>query len=253
MMRLGAVRAMALDTGGSTTLAFDGALLNRPSDGRERAIATALLLVYSGVYALPPKVSVLSPNGDGADDVQHLSYRVVRPSNVTVTLVAPDRTIALQQTSAEEPGTHTVAFPPAASTGASGVAEGAWTFTASATNDQGVTSSATRRFVVNSTIGYLRVTPPVVALPPRGRQIRISWRQSRAARVTVRVETMQGVLLRRLANASFGAGLHAVTWNGIRKDGKRAFGGTYRVVATAANAIGSVSLERLLRLHRVSR
>jgi flagellar hook assembly protein FlgD len=106
---------------------------------------------------------------------------------------------------------------------------------------------------VNSTIGFLRVKPPAVALPPRGRQIRISWRQSRDARLSIRVETMQGVLLRRVENASFGAGLHAVDWNGIRRDGKRAFGGTYRVVATATNAIGSVSLARLLRVHRVAK
>ena len=36
LVRLGAVTGMALDSGGSTTMAFDGALLNRPSDGRER-------------------------------------------------------------------------------------------------------------------------------------------------------------------------------------------------------------------------
>jgi hypothetical protein len=252
MMRLGAVRAMALDSGGSATLAFDGSVLNRPSDGRERAIATALMLVYNGVYALPPRVDVLSPNGDKVDDVQRLSYRLTRPSNVTVALVAPDHSTALQQTSALGPGTHAVAFPPASSRGAA-VAEGPWTFTVSATDDQGVASSATRRFTVNSTIGFLRVTPPAVALPPHGRQIRISWRQSRDAWVRIRVETMRGVVLRRVANASYGPGLHAVFWNGIRKDGKRAFGGTYRVVATAANAVGSVSLERLLRLHRVAK
>ncbi len=43
MMRLGCVTASALDAGGSTTMAFDGKLLNRPSDpGGERAVAEAL-------------------------------------------------------------------------------------------------------------------------------------------------------------------------------------------------------------------
>ena len=253
MMRFGAVRAMALDTGGSTTLAFDGTVLNRPSDGRERAIATALLLVYTGVYALPPKEAVVSPNGDGVADVQRLSYRVVRPSNVTVTLFAPDRAIALKQTTPEQPGGHAVAFPPppVGSAGTSGVAEGTWSLTVSATDDQGATSSATRRFSVNSTIGFLRVSPPTIPLPPGGREIRITWRQARAARLRVRVETLQGVLLRRLANASYEPGLNAVVWKGIRKDGRRAFGGTYRVVVTATNSLGSVSLERLLRIQRV--
>ncbi len=34
LMRLGAVRAMQLDGGGSSTLAFDGTVLNSPSDGQ---------------------------------------------------------------------------------------------------------------------------------------------------------------------------------------------------------------------------
>ncbi len=84
MARLGAVRAMALDGGGSTTIAFDGTVLNRPSDGRERPISTALMLFYSGVYAPPPAVSVLSPNGDGIAEEQTLAFKVVRPSTVTV-------------------------------------------------------------------------------------------------------------------------------------------------------------------------
>ena len=37
MMRLGCVTASALDAGGSTTMAFDGKLLNRPSDPAESA------------------------------------------------------------------------------------------------------------------------------------------------------------------------------------------------------------------------
>ncbi len=248
LMRLGAVRAMALDSGGSSTLAFDGTVLNRPSDGRERAIATALMLMYSGVYAPPPKAAIVSPNGDGVDDVQRLSYRIVHPSNVTVTLVGPDRTIALQQAKAQQPGRYAVSFPPAG-----GAAEGRWTFTVSATDDESTTSSATRRFSVNTTIGFVRVSPPAVKLPPRGRRIRISWRQAHSARVSVRVETPQGTLLRRVANASYGPGLNAVVWNGIRKDGRRAFGGTYRVVVTATNAVGSVSLDRSLRIRRVAR
>jgi hypothetical protein len=50
MMRLGCVTASALDSGGSTTMAFDGKLLNRPSDpGGERAVAEALTVFYDGV------------------------------------------------------------------------------------------------------------------------------------------------------------------------------------------------------------
>ena len=78
LVRLGAVTGMAFDGGGSTTMAFDGALLNRPA-GSERSISTALLFEYTGVF-VQPAVSVVSPDGDGVADRQSLRYKLVRPS-----------------------------------------------------------------------------------------------------------------------------------------------------------------------------
>ena len=63
LVRLGAVTGMALDSGGSATMAFDGTLLNRPSEP-ERPISTALLFQYTGVF-VQPAVAVVSPDGDG--------------------------------------------------------------------------------------------------------------------------------------------------------------------------------------------
>ena len=97
LVRYGAVRGMGLDGGGSSTLAFEGAVLNSPSDGRERASPTALMLQYYGVYAPPPLEPVVSPNGDGVAETQELSFKVVRPSTTTATLTAPDGTIAWQE------------------------------------------------------------------------------------------------------------------------------------------------------------
>ena len=51
MARLGAVNASALDGGGSSTMAFEGSLLNRPSDpGGERAVSESLNVLYYGVH-----------------------------------------------------------------------------------------------------------------------------------------------------------------------------------------------------------
>jgi len=112
MVRLGAVHAMALDGGGSTTLAFDGRVFNQPSDGRERPISSALMLSYSGIYAPPPAEQVVSPNGDGVAEKQALGYKVVRPSTVTVTLTGPGNALAHQEVVTRSPGTYEVAFPP---------------------------------------------------------------------------------------------------------------------------------------------
>ncbi|MBA2294282.1 MAG: phosphodiester glycosidase family protein, partial [Actinobacteria bacterium] len=79
LVRLGAVTGSALDGGGSSTLAFDGSLLNRPSDpGGERPVTNTLQLMYYGVYAPAPD-AVISPNGDGvAEQQRQLSYKVVQ-------------------------------------------------------------------------------------------------------------------------------------------------------------------------------
>ena len=94
LVRLGAVTASALDAGGSSTLAFDGRLLNRPSDpAGERPVSTALMLTYTGLY-LPRPIATVSPNGDGVDEDPRLRLKVVRPSTVTTTLVRPDGSTA---------------------------------------------------------------------------------------------------------------------------------------------------------------
>ncbi|MGW5735239.1 MULTISPECIES: phosphodiester glycosidase family protein [Streptomyces] len=46
MKSLGAVRAMALDGGGSVTMAVNGKVINSPSDGAERPVGDALLLTH---------------------------------------------------------------------------------------------------------------------------------------------------------------------------------------------------------------
>ena len=266
LVRLGAVRGMALDGGGSATLAFEGTVLNSPSDGRERAISTALMLQYYGVYAPPPLEAVVSPNGDGIAEAQSLSFKVVRPSTVTTTLTAPDGTIAWQESGGREPATYDVAFPPLPPppppplegqpppepTESLPPAEGRWTLTVTSTDDQGLSSSATRRFAVNSTLGFLRVEPSRLFLPPSGRNAAIQWTQTRAARVKVTVETNEGILVRTVANQRLQAGGQLIPWNGRASTGKLVSGGRYVVRVTATNELGAVSLSQQLNVRRTA-
>jgi len=264
LVRLGAVRGMQLDGGGSTTLAFDGTILNRPSDKTERPISDALMLFYYGVYAQPPLVSVVSPNGDGVAEEQALSFKVVRPSNVTVTLTAPDGMVALSETAARAPGTYKVPFPPAPVPAPPDPSlppppavppppptEGRWTLSVNSIDDQGLTSSAVRRFTVNSTLGFSRLEPVRLALPPRGANATVRWTQTRAARVKVTVETIDGVLIRVAALRRFEPGSQAVVWNGRQANGRLAAGGRHIVRVTAENELGSVTLEQPLTVRRV--
>jgi hypothetical protein len=268
LVRLGAVRGMALDGGGSATLAFEGTVLNSPSDGKERAISTALMLQYFGVYAPPPTEAVVSPNGDGVAEEQALSFKIVRPSTVTVTLTAPDGTIAAQESGGREPGTYEVAFPPLPPPPPPPpegqpppeppeplpTAEGRWTLTVTSIDDQGLASSATRRFAVNSTLGFLKIEPARLVIPKNGGPTAaIRWTQVRTARVKVTVETTEGILVRTVANQRLESGPEAVTWDGRANWGKLVFGGRYLVRVTATNELGAVTLEQQLNVRRTAK
>lgn len=254
LVRLGAVTGMALDSGGSTTMAFDGALLNRPSDGGERRISTALMFLYRGVFAPEPPARV-SPNGDGVDESPNLRYRVVRRSTVSVRLRAPDGSTPVATTVERAPGTYSVALPAslaeAGSAAAPGTtAAGEWTFEAEAVDELGNASSIKRTFVVDETLGFLRV-PARAAVPPAGRAITIRWRLLRAARVVVVVRGATGRVVRRvLATGELEPGEHDVTWDGLGVDGARLVGRhTVRVVA--ASALGRSMLEAPITLRTV--
>jgi exopolysaccharide biosynthesis protein len=267
MTRLGAVRAMQLDGGGSTTLAFDGTVLNRPSDGRERPISTALMLQYYGAFVPPPAEEVVSPNGDGVGETQALSYKVVRPSNVTVKLTAPDGTIAYEELVERTPGTYEIPFPPPVPEPPLPVdptvpppppvepgplSEGRWTLAVTSLDDQGLGSSAVRRFWVNSTLGFLRVAPARLVLRRTGGNATVRWTQTRPARVRVTVETIDGVLIRVPATKRLEPGEQSVVWNGRQASGKLAAGGRYVVTVEAANELGTVTLAQELRVRRTA-
>lgn len=246
MVRLGAIRAMAFDGGGSTTLAFDGAVLNRPSDGRERAVGSALVFRYTGAF-LPPPVAQVSPNDDGVGDTQTLSYRVSEPSTVDVTLTRPDGSVAVNESGPREIGAHPIAFPPPPSeTGAeeAAVAEGRWRLRITATDDLGRSSTMTRTFVVDTTLGFLRA-PGRRAVPPGGREIPISWRLARDARVSVTVLDAAGRVVRRglAGSGAWQAGEHRVVWDGLDQRRQR-LRGTYEIRVAATSVLGRTELGR---------
>ena len=150
MMQLGCVSASGLDAGGSTTMAFDGQLLNRPSDkGGERSVAEALLVAYTGVYVPPAPAPVLSPNGDGVAESESLAYKVVRPSTVLANLVGPGGVTLPIDAGTRTPGTYKFNW-----TG-DGQPEGSWKFSVTATDDLAQISTAERTFSLNNTLASL--------------------------------------------------------------------------------------------------
>jgi hypothetical protein len=212
MTHLGAQVAYGLGTGSSSAMAFDGQLLTRPSSGGEQPIADALLLSYTGVYAAPPSADVVSPNGDGVDDTETFTVKVVRPSQLTATVTGPNKAAITLAQAAEQPGTYTFPWDP------KGQPEGDWTV---AVSDG--TTTATRGFSVNNTLGAVAVNGTDV-----------SFQLAHAADVAVTVQKPNGVTVATVLVKKLAAGAQQARWNGTPRSG-------YRVQVVATNSIGTVA------------
>jgi hypothetical protein len=251
MVRHGVVTGSALDAGGSTTMAFDGQLLNRPSDpGGERSVAESLSVLYTGVYAPPPALTVVSPNGDGIAEKQLLAFKVVRPSTVTMSLVGPGGAIALTQTDERQPGIYKVSWPSEASRRQSQPL-GRWRWVVTATDDLAQKSSVERSFWLNDTLGFMRVAPAAVKLRQRTRTAVVArFKVAYQARVTPSIWTTSGVLVRRLPPKSLGPGTRTIAWNGRFANGRLVYRGKYVFRVFAQNAYGPVDLAQPFTVRR---
>ena len=239
LARYGCVTGFALDSGGSTTVAFDGKVLNRPSDpAGERRVAEALVIGYTGVYAAP--TGTLSPNGDGAGDRERLSYKIVRPSTVRARLVAPDGTSRELGKGQKPPGTYRFSWngrDPAGNV----AAEGGYRWMVTATDDLGRTSTATRTFTLDNTFGFVRIA----------RNARtIAFTLTRPAAVRVTVERRDGDILRTVAAGRRAGGRVAARWNGRDGRRKRVVSGTYVVHVAATSEIGLSDVRVPVRIRR---
>ncbi len=247
LIRLGAVTAMALDAGGSTTMAFDGRLLNQPSDGSERPLGDALMLLYFGAFAPEARYPILSPNGDGVAEVQRLAYRVVRPSSVDVKLLGPDDSIVWGTNGPRDPDTYGVRLKKGLKT------DGEYRWIVSAIDDQGIETSMTQTFTVNNTLGFLRTSKKrMKVLPRKGGKLVTSFRVASVARLNARIFDANGKVVDRLFRArNQQPGRYVLEWDGKDRRGRVAKSGLYTVKVTAINEIGKVSLERSVSVKKV--
>jgi hypothetical protein len=236
----GCVTGIALDSGGSTTVALDGQLLNWPSDpAGQRPVAEAVVVGYTGVYA-PQPAATLSPNGDGINERETLTYKVVRPSSVTVDLTAPDGSTRALASGPRQPGLYRVTWNGTGPDGAP-AAEGRYRFSVTASDDLGRSSTASRQFTLDDTLGFVRV----------GRNARaVSFKLARVARIRVTVETLGGEIMRTVAAGSRAAGAVTVHWNGRDGRHKRLPHGTYAVRVAATSQLGLSEQRRVVRILR---
>ena len=247
LIRLGAVQAMALDAGGSTTMAFDGGLLNQPSGGSERPLGDALMLLYYGAFAREARFPILSPNGDGVAEVQRLAYRVVRPSSVDVKLLGPDDSIVWGTDGPRDPGTYTVKLKRGLKT------DGEYRWIISATDDQGIETGMTQIFTVNNTLGFLKMSKKRMKVRARkGGKLFTSFRLANVARLNARIFDANGKVVDRLLRGrNQQPGPYLLEWDGKDRRGRVVKSGLYTMKVTAINEIGKVSLERSVTVKKI--
>lgn len=233
LVRLGAVTAMALDGGGSTTLAFDGTVLNSPAGTGERPIATALVFAYQGVFVTGSTIERVSPNGDGVDDDARLAVRVVRLSQVRVKLTGPSG-VVVETDEPRLPGTVALQLPRPASIGA-------WTLEASALDDLGRQTTMTRSFVVDDTLGFLRV-PRAYVIREGAKPLPITFTLARPAPTSVQVLGPSGRVVRSLKAGSLPQGLQRLSWDGTSAGGAKLTSGTYTIRVRATSPAGRSEL-----------
>ena len=211
------------------TVAFDGQLLNRPSDpSGERAVKEALLVQYFGVFA--PQLPLPLLNGDPARSFEPLSYKIVRPSKVTAQVIGPDGVPrVLEAGVAHPPGSYPFTFT-------SYDAEGTWHWNVQATDDLGRPSTIDRAFRYDTTLKALSA-----AQPARGRAT-FRFSLSRAAKVRLQIETKTGVVMRKLVPVALQPGSQSIVWDGRLPLGTRAYSGTYVAHVFATSSVGTSDL-----------
>jgi hypothetical protein len=249
MAGLGAQTAMGFDGGGSSTLAVDGRVLNRPSDGAPRRVAEGLFVHYYGIYAPPRSRGVITPNGDGVGDRTRVTAKVVRRSAVDLRLVRPNGSIAWRLRKEVGRGTIT------RTVGTPGMRNGPWRWVVRATDSRsGRRSKMARHFAVNKTLGFLRLSKERMrVVARRGGRLWVSARLTRRARLAVTVRSSAGTVRKVLYSGPASRGAHRWLWNGRGTGGKVVRGGVYTIGVRATNELGSVRLREKVRVVRTRR
>jgi hypothetical protein len=246
---LGAVNGVALASGPGSGMAFDGRLLSAPPPGGAPGIADALLVEYAGVIVSPPSAPVASPNGDGVNETETFSYKVVRPSTVTVQLKGPDGGLRVNTQTQVAPGTYPFTWN-ARRADNTPEQEGPWTFTVNAVDDLGRSSTHTRPFSLDLTLGSPATVSPALTVPRAKPRPVATFTLTRQARVTERIETQKGTVIQTLGRVTAGPGALTVAWNGKAATGGTVYSGRYVAHVIATGSVGTSDLTALFTVRR---
>jgi hypothetical protein len=235
MVRLGARTAVGLAYGKPVTAAFDGQLLSRPADRSGAPVKEGLLLQYYGVYVPPASLPVVGTQNQG--QAEQLVYKVVRPSDVTAAVIGPDGVVHALDSGSRQPGIYRFTWN-------AYDAEGTWHWNVKATDDLGRASIADQTFQYDLTLSRLLVPKSSLG------GVKATFTLSRAANVTLRVETTLGTVVTTSPPVSLDAGTQSLSWDGNTSSGAPAPAGSYVARVTAVSSVGAIDLSAPFTLRR---
>ena len=235
MARLGAQTAVGLAYGKPVTAAFDGQLLSRPADRAGAPLKEGLLLQYYGVYAPPVSLPVVGRLNQGQSE--QLVYKLVRPSDVSASVIGPDGVVHPVDSGSRQPGIYRFSW-------SSYDVEGTWHWNVKATDDLGRASVADQTFQYDLTLSRLSVPTPARDA------VKATFTLARPANVTLSVETTLGTVVTTAQPATLDAGIQSLSWDGTTSTGAPAPAGSYVVRVTAVSPVGSIDLSAPVSLRR---
>lgn len=232
MVQLGARTAVAMDAGGSTSLAAaDGPVL----PGGERSVTNAVALRHDGVSIEPLPRTRITPNRDGV--AERFGPAVSVPHAGVLTVEVTRRRGATRRITRRRLGATVRRFPldPARLR----LADGPYRLTARLVpGDGSAPSTHSREFIVDRTLENLRSAPRRYGGRAR---LDIRFRLNRRARVTVWIEDAGGRRIRTLVPGRlYRAGERRLLWN--RRAGGEVREGAHRVVVVARSGLGTTGL-----------
>ena len=164
--------------------------------------------LLAGLTVVP---GVLSPDGDGIDDTATISYTLSARASVTATIADSTGAVVATLFAQQMEGARTQAFP----YDPSGLADGTYTLTISASGEDGRSALLQASFAVDRTLTGLTLSTQ--ALTPNGDGaddvLGIGFTLAVAANVTVQIE-QAGALVASVFTGQLPAGPAQVSWDG---------------------------------------
>lgn len=233
MASLGARTAVGMDGGGSAMMALRDKLVTPWSS--ERAISNAVVVSYGGVQLTQP-TQYITPNGDGIDDATRTVARSAKAGSGRVVLATAGGR-AIKELYRGRLGPDGVRVDLGSKTFRK---DGAYRVVARVTPDDGSAATSHAQGVVSDrTLGYLKLRK--VGKKPNT-QLRIGFRLSRPARVTLLVRDAKGKSVKLLfRNRRVTTGRWSVPWD-MKRGGKPLKPGIYTVIVRARSPYGEPML-----------